>query len=438
MTELISNYLGYMEYTVVLMIGELLFLVSCKRKEHFWLRAAAVIVATHIYCMLFVGRVLRPISGILFQSHLGVILYYFVTFFFTTAAFSALFQCRYSDVLFSCVAGYLADDITYNAQKLIEAIMGWKYNFDYLFFVRVIIYIALYAAIYWIFAKGWTYEVLSSNRKATVLLSSAILAISIIVGIFVRFYNTDQTISWVLHLLRLLCCLMALMVQFGTLNNAHKQYEMETMKEIWAEKGRQYAMSKDILDSLNARIHDMKHLLVSSATADEKTIQKKMLHEIENYETATIQTENPVVDSILFTKGLMCNKKGILLSAMVDGKAIEFMESEDVCILLGNLIDNMIEAVEKCSDAEKKNIGMSILRQQGVLHIHTENYVEQEPDFQNGLPLTTKTDKLYHGFGVKSIDNIVKKYKGTLQIEVDANIFQADILIPTTEVCTCN
>ena len=134
----------------------------------------------------------------------------------------------------------------------------------------------------------------------------------------------------------------------------------------------------------------------------------------------------------------MCNKKGILLSAMVDGKAIEFMESEDVCILLGNLIDNMIEAVEKCSDAEKKNIGMSILRQQGVLHIHTENYVEQEPDFQNGLPLTTKTDKLYHGFGVKSIYYIVKKYKGTLQIEVDANIFQADILIPTTEVCTCN
>ena len=65
-----------------------------------------------------------------------------------------------------------------------------------------------------------------------------------------------------------------------------------------------------------------------------------------------------------------------------------------------------------------------------MLGIHIENYCEEELRFQNGLPLSTKGDANYHGFGLKSIWHVVEKYGGNIVVSFENRIFSLDTIFP--------
>ena len=66
--------------------------------------------------------------------------------------------------------------------------------------------------------------------------------------------------------------------------------------------------------------------------------------------------------------------------------------------------------------------------------MHMDNNCTVPPEFKNGLPQSTKDDSEYHGFGTKSIKNIVHKYSGELLMSVNDGRFNLDILFPSPEV----
>ena len=57
-----------------------------------------------------------------------------------------------------------------------------------------------------------------------------------------------------------------------------------------------------------------------------------------------------------------------------------------------------------------------------------ENYFKGKLAFEDGLPLTTKEDKESHGFGMRSLRMIVKKYGGELTASVSDDIFHLNII----------
>ena len=69
-------------------------------------------------------------------------------------------------------------------------------------------------------------------------------------------------------------------------------------------------------------------------------------------------------------------------------------------------------------------------RQKGFAAIRIENCFDGELKFEKGLPVTTKKDVLYHGFGVKSIQNAAAKYGGTATITTHEGWFELRVLIP--------
>ena len=69
-------------------------------------------------------------------------------------------------------------------------------------------------------------------------------------------------------------------------------------------------------------------------------------------------------------------------------------------------------------------------RQKGFAAIRIENCYDGELQFENGLPVTTKADGRYHGFGVKSIQNTAAKYGGTATITTHDGWFELRVLIP--------
>ena len=112
---------------------------------------------------------------------------------------------------------------------------------------------------------------------------------------------------------------------------------------------------------------------------------------------------------------------------MVDGNLLNFMHSTDVYALFGNLLDNAIECLLQEKD-EKRILSVQVNRKNDGCHIHIENYCSKEIDFEDGLPLTTKKDKSYHGFGVRSVKYIVEKYHGNILMRKVNQKFQTDII----------
>ena len=114
---------------------------------------------------------------------------------------------------------------------------------------------------------------------------------------------------------------------------------------------------------------------------------------------------------------------------MIDGGNFEFMESGDLYCMFGNLIDNALEAVSKIQEKEKRIINLSARRKGNIIFIEEDNYFVGELVFKDGLPVTSKEDKNYHGFGTKSLRMIVRKYGGELSTTSDNNIFHLSIIL---------
>ncbi len=100
--------------------------------------------------------------------------------------------------------------------------------------------------------------------------------------------------------------------------------------------------------------------------------------------------------------------------------------------LFGNLLDNAIEAVG-CEDPECRSTFVVVRKAMGQASIHVENHCSTSVEFANGLPKTTKGDRLNHGFGTRSIRSIVERYGGTLVMRQEDGVFHADIIMPLPE-----
>ena len=94
------------------------------------------------------------------------------------------------------------------------------------------------------------------------------------------------------------------------------------------------------------------------------------------------------------------------------------------------LVKGEIYAVEKLTEEEMRQIDVLIHKQQSFLVVNITNPEGEPLLFEEGLPVTTKADKTIHGFGVRSMKYIVKKYDGFLNASEEDGCFSLKILIP--------
>lgn len=281
-------------------------------------------------------------------------------------------------------------------------------------------------------------ENLSINRQE--LVSAAIIALAIFVVSNISYvFQEAQIGSFVisqLFVVRTLvdlggvAILYAYHVQLGELN---MRYEVERLQDMLEMQHNNYAMLEQSVNAVNQKYHDLKYqieVLKSEASAKESLeYLNQMEMDIKSYE-AQNKTGNKILDTILTGKSLYCQSNWIELTSVADGKALDFMDPIDISTLFGNMIDNAIESVSKIEKKEKRLIHLAITKQKGFLRIRMENCYEDKLQFENGLPTTTKADRKYHGFGLKSIQNTVKKYGGSTTIQAENGWFEVRILIP--------
>ncbi|NGU16663.1 sensor histidine kinase, partial [Clostridium perfringens] len=137
---------------------------------------------------------------------------------------------------------------------------------------------------------------------------------------------------------------------------------------------------------------------------------------------------NKVINAICLDKRDRCKKEGINIRFdIIINKKLK-IDDLDLCIVLGNLIDNAIEACEKINDKEvQKVIQVSARIYLNQIYIKVINSKNNKVEKRNNKFLTSKKDKKNHGIGLENVKEAVHKNHGDIEIKDSKNTFEVSL-----------
>jgi|GEM_PF-1633656 len=186
---------------------------------------------------------------------------------------------------------------------------------------------------------------------------------------------------------------------------------------------------------LSSLRHDFKnHLGVIAGRLEQKDYSNAfdyLAHITSQIQSAgdLVITNNTTVSAILQSKKSECERKGITFSYTASFEKIHKLSDIQLTIILGNILDNAIEALET-DEILNKYITLSISQINTYLAIQCENPYLIEPQEKNGYLLTTKEEKEFHGIGLKNIAEICDAHSGELHYSFENSVFTIRILLP--------
>ena len=142
----------------------------------------------------------------------------------------------------------------------------------------------------------------------------------------------------------------------------------------------------------------------------------------------SVWTGNQIADMILEQKRTLAEQEGITFTIQAVPIAEWMFDDSETCSLLGNLLDNAIEACMRMDDNADKWISVKIENQKQLLFIKIENSVNEAPVMEKGRPVSVKKDKMRHGYGLKNVERILNKYDGTIAYLSRDKAFQIKLL----------
>ena len=142
-----------------------------------------------------------------------------------------------------------------------------------------------------------------------------------------------------------------------------------------------------------------------------------------------VKTGNVMVDAILNSKISLATSKKIPVNAKAIVPAELSVSEIDLCVIIGNLLDNAAEACLKEPDAGKRFIRIYIGRYKEMLYISVSNSVGGEVKKSGKTYVSTKNSDS-HGFGLMRIDRIAAKYGGYVNRQNENGVFATEIMLP--------
>lgn len=177
--------------------------------------------------------------------------------------------------------------------------------------------------------------------------------------------------------------------------------------------------------------HDIKHsIIVAKGFIDEHEYESAKNYMDELIETKvdafgyTKYCDNQVINYIINDKRTKCLQSDVEFKCVVFGK-IKDVHDVDLSILIGNLLDNAIEAAERSKD---KIVNLEIY-DRSFIEIVVENSIAKSVLKTNPVLLTTKRNHELHGYGMKSITEIVDKYSGEITYEENNQMMNCKVIL---------
>ncbi|MNM92519.1 sensory histidine kinase DcuS [compost metagenome] len=216
-----------------------------------------------------------------------------------------------------------------------------------------------------------------------------------------------------------------------------QSYQEKMERNLFKQQNNAYMKQLKIITESQENIkiirHDIKLHISTLQGLIEKGNNDVALDYIQNiYHLASFTNEyaksnNTELDSILNYKIYEAQKLGIEIKLHLNVPEQFNFRSIDIVIIVGNLLDNAIEATSKLQ--EKENIELSIDFSRNVLYIRLINSYSGDLIIEDHKIKTTHADKENHGLGLQSVQKSLAKYNGSINLDYTGERFCVDVLL---------
>lgn len=243
--------------------------------------------------------------------------------------------------------------------------------------------------------------------------------------------SDDQTGTWVI-----LSMILMFSVLFYRLSRQREmELEIAQLKQDQSEiLERDYqALSRTYED--NAKLyHDLhNHIEAIYQCLNQGDIQEAIRY-CEDLRTPvreisqTVWTGDKATDYLISSKMALAEQEQIKTKVNIEYPHNTNIRSVDLTTILGNLLDNALEAADSAPD-ELRFLNLTIRRINAMLIIKVENGYGNAPAVNGGELETTKEDKAAHGWGLKSVQAAANRYDGTITTDYKDGVFQSVVTL---------
>ena len=215
----------------------------------------------------------------------------------------------------------------------------------------------------------------------------------------------------------------------------NKNYKKELDQQLMEKQNNFYVKQLEMMQQSQNNIKILKHdinnhmITLNSMVDDNIEIKKYINNFINSFDIPDEYSKsgNVIIDSILNYKLQEATEKEIEVELNIKVPPQLNISPFDMSIILGNLLDNAIEAASKLTNDKK--IKIDIYFEKGSLYIHITNTFNGIIVMENKKYKTTRQNKESHGLGLLSITNALEKYNGGIDISYKDNLFSIKILL---------
>ena len=236
-----------------------------------------------------------------------------------------------------------------------------------------------------------------------------------------------------------LLLMIAIFVVFKMYIKIVESYEIKRKSDIFEkelELHTEYIKEKEhIISEINKTKHDLKnnsiYMLELLRKQEYDNLEKYIINMAELATKKNIRisnTGNSILDSFIDYKYAVATGKGIEFRVNMEVPFNMPFNDGDLCVILGNALDNAIEANDK--NVNNPYINLRMRYREGNLVIIIENSFDGNYNRnKDGTFITTKKDKNNHGIGLNSIQNSLLRYNGQMDIDIQGTIFKNSIIL---------
>lgn len=400
----------YLFLFLQLAVAESVFLVRAEKRSYFWIRFAASVIVGGLLC--YFAQYIPKGGWWMFLIPLIV------------SGIGCFVCCRINvlHALLFAVMAYSLQNCAFNLACLISAIFApaeiWLIEM-----LSLISLLALIVGCWFLFVRNLDYKALFGVKN--IKLVAVCLVVLSCITVLHSAFNRD-TAELIGRIFLIVSVSLTIFFIFGLSAQSKLAREKEEIEQLLHKQEKLHQMSKENINMINLKCHDLKHRLNAFRQDGANTDFADIEQAVGIYDSF-LKTGNEDLDIVLAEKSLYCKKHGIQLSCIIDGEKLDFMSPVDIYALFGNAFDNAIEALKSVPE-EKRIISLTVKRSGRFLGIRMENFCENVLQFEDGLPVTRKADKDFHGFGMKSIRYITQKYGGNLLAEQENDMFVLGIV----------
>lgn len=398
------------EFSVMFLFFDTVF-EKKKKSKYIFLFGLLMYAVVFILYLLFDSTIINIIAGTAYNFVFCILFY----------------KCKFRDALFSSV--FLTAALT-ASEFIVMSLISYSGNGDINLFKSsfgTLLLAALFSRTVYLIITLSVGHLLQNNKNKKIplfLFLFPVASTAVLYTLYVVSTNIELP-SYINYLIIgsgfaiVISILLTYVFYAKTSKELNELYKARSEQNKIESDAAYYAILDKQNEQLKTVLHDEKnHLFAIKSLANKPEVSAYIDEIYGNIAENSLfgNTKNKILDLTINKYQYICENKGISFNVSIKTANLSHIETSDLTTLLGNLLDNAVDAAKK---SKNRKIDFSLNNINGFEVLTCVNSCDESPDAVGDYLITTKRDSGFHGLGINSIKRIVKKYHGNFEWSYD-------------------